>query len=151
MKKKIRTYYDVLGIGPDATDFDVRASYRALARIWHPDRNPMNRTEAEQRFQLIHKAYMFLKTAPQRDAYDRRLKAEAMQKVIAGNAKNTPPAREKNIQKLQRKSREVSVPREPGMLSKTIVNLKEILWPIAPAQNDETYQNPSSKKVKRYG
>ena len=37
-----RDYYEVLGVNRDATEDDLKKSYRRLAMKWHPDRNPDN-------------------------------------------------------------------------------------------------------------
>ncbi|GAI62921.1 unnamed protein product [marine sediment metagenome] len=48
--------YHILGIHPDAMDIVVKASFRALARKYHPDVNPGNES-AEEKFKQINNAY----------------------------------------------------------------------------------------------
>jgi DnaJ-class molecular chaperone len=65
-----RDFYEVLGIKRDASNKEVRAAFRRLARRYHPDVNPGN-TEAETRFKEINQAYEVLSDAERRKAYDR--------------------------------------------------------------------------------
>jgi len=65
-----RDYYDVLGLGRDCTDADLKAAYRKLAMQHHPDRNPGN-PEAEERFKEASEAYAVLSDADKRATYDR--------------------------------------------------------------------------------
>lgn len=51
--------YDILGITRDATQREVKQTYRQLAMQYHPDRNP-NDPEAEERFKVIQMAYEVL-------------------------------------------------------------------------------------------
>lgn len=50
-------YYDVLKVNRNATEDDVKKSYRKLAMKWHPDKNPNNKKEAEANFKQISEAY----------------------------------------------------------------------------------------------
>jgi molecular chaperone DnaJ len=64
-----RDYYEVLGVNRDASDADLKASYRKLAMKWHPDRNPDN-PKAEENFKEAKEAYEVLADAQKRAAYD---------------------------------------------------------------------------------
>ena len=55
-------YYQVLGIGKNATEAEVKKAYRKLARKHHPDLNPDD-TAAEQKFQQINEANEVLSNA----------------------------------------------------------------------------------------
>jgi DnaJ-class molecular chaperone len=65
-----RDFYEVLGVKRDASEKDIRAAFRRLARRHHPDVNPGN-AEAEARFKEINQAYEVLSDAEHRKAYDR--------------------------------------------------------------------------------
>ncbi len=63
-------FYEVLGVSRDASDDEVKKSYRKLAMTYHPDRNNGSR-EAEEKFKQITEAYDVLRDANKRAAYDR--------------------------------------------------------------------------------
>ena len=65
-----RDYYEVLGIGREADDQQIKSAYRRLAREHHPDVNPGNH-EAEERFKEAAEAYSVLSDPQKRAAYDR--------------------------------------------------------------------------------
>lgn len=65
-----RDYYTTLGLRPDASEEEIRRTYRRLALEWHPDRNPGN-PRAEERFKEISEAYAVLMDPAKRGAYDR--------------------------------------------------------------------------------
>jgi len=64
-----RDYYEVLGVNRDASDDDIKKSYRRLAMKHHPDRNPDN-PKAEEHFKEAKEAYEVLSDANKRAAYD---------------------------------------------------------------------------------
>ena len=67
-------YYDVLGISPEATEQEIRAAYRSLAMLLHPDRLGDQRPElkrfAEERIRALNEAYEVLRDPARRAAYD---------------------------------------------------------------------------------
>ncbi len=65
-----KDYYKILGIGKDATDRDIKQVYRKLARKYHPDVNPGDKS-AEAKFKEINEAYEVLSDAEKRKKYDR--------------------------------------------------------------------------------
>ena len=65
-----RDYYDVLGVGRNADDKEIKSAYRKLAMANHPDRNPDDEAAAE-RFREASEAYEVLKDSQKRAAYDR--------------------------------------------------------------------------------
>jgi len=65
-----RDYYEVLGVGREATEQEIKSAYRKLALKYHPDRNPDNK-QAEDRFKEAAEAYAVLADAEKRGMYDR--------------------------------------------------------------------------------
>ena len=55
-------FYEVLEVSRDASDQELKTSYRRLAMQYHPDRNP-NNPEAEERFKACSEAYQVLSDA----------------------------------------------------------------------------------------
>ena len=64
-----RDYYEVLGVGRDATSDDLKAAFRKKARQLHPDVN--KEADAEERFKELNEAYAVLSDTEKRAAYDR--------------------------------------------------------------------------------
>ncbi len=65
-----RDYYEVLGVGRDASDEQIKKAYRSLARKYHPDRNPGDK-QAEAHFKEVQDAYDVLSDKTKRAQYDR--------------------------------------------------------------------------------
>ena len=65
-----RDYYEVLGVQKDASQKDIKKSYRKIAMKYHPDRNPDNK-EAEEKFKEAAEAYEVLSDEQKRARYDR--------------------------------------------------------------------------------
>ena len=66
-----RDYYKILGVSKDASPDEIKAAYRKLARKHHPDMNPDNKGEAEEKFKEISEAYDALIDPQKKAAYDR--------------------------------------------------------------------------------
>ncbi len=64
-----RDYYEVLGVGRDASERDIKKAYKRLAMKYHPDRNPGDK-EAEASFKEVKEAYEILTDADKKAAYD---------------------------------------------------------------------------------
>lgn len=69
MAVNYKEYYKLLGVGKTASDKDIKQAYRKLARKYHPDVNPGDKT-AEDRFKEISEAYEVLSDPDKRQKYD---------------------------------------------------------------------------------
>jgi molecular chaperone DnaJ len=63
-----RDLYEVLGVGRDASDAEIKRAFRRLAQQWHPDVN--QEAAADGRFKEINEAYQVLSDRQRRQAYD---------------------------------------------------------------------------------
>uniref|UniRef100_A0A2N9H3Y1 J domain-containing protein n=1 Tax=Fagus sylvatica TaxID=28930 RepID=A0A2N9H3Y1_FAGSY len=63
-------YYNILKVNRNASEDDLKKAYKRLAMIWHPDKNPVNKTEAEAKFKRISEAYDVLSDPQKRQIYD---------------------------------------------------------------------------------
>jgi DnaJ-class molecular chaperone len=63
----MRNYYDILGIGRDATQSQIKAAYRKLAKKYHPD--SAGSQEDKERFQEVQEAYAVLSDPEKRKMY----------------------------------------------------------------------------------
>ena len=64
-----RDYYEVLGIGKNATDAEIKSAYRKLAKKYHPDLNPGDK-DAEEKFKEVNEANDVLSDPDKRKRYD---------------------------------------------------------------------------------
>jgi molecular chaperone DnaJ len=65
----MRDLYEVLGVGRDASEPEIKKAYRRLAMEYHPDRNPGDK-KAEEQFKEASNAYKVLSDPDQRSRYD---------------------------------------------------------------------------------
>lgn len=64
-----KDYYQVLGVGRDASADDIKKAYRKLALQYHPDRNPGDKS-AEDKFKELNEAHQVLSDPQKRAKYD---------------------------------------------------------------------------------
>src|SRR3954465_5134386 len=60
--------YEILGLSRTASDEDIRKAYRKLARKYHPDLNPGDKS-AEERFKNVQEAYDALSDSKKKQMY----------------------------------------------------------------------------------
>ena len=66
-----RDYYEVLGIGKNASDEEIKKAYRKFAKKYHPDSSKEKGKEMEDKFKELNEAYEVLKDKDKRARYDR--------------------------------------------------------------------------------
>jgi hypothetical protein len=71
-------YYNVLGLEQNATKAEIKAAYRKLALVYHPDKNPGD-ASAQKKFLEIANAYRMLNDDLQRARYDRSLRDDDLE------------------------------------------------------------------------
>ena len=65
----MRNFYSVLRVAPKASEAEIKAAFRALAKTCHPDLKPGDR-QAEEAFQEAQRAYTYLSNSETRKMYD---------------------------------------------------------------------------------
>jgi len=63
-------YYKILEIDKNADDDDINKAYKRLSKIYHPDKNPNNKTDSEEKFKKINEAKNILLDKEKRKLYD---------------------------------------------------------------------------------
>ncbi len=65
-----RDYYEILGVQKSASTDEIKSAYRRMALKHHPDRNPSNKKESEEKFKEISESYAVLSDPQKRSQYD---------------------------------------------------------------------------------
>ena len=65
-----RDYYEILSVAREAGADEIKSAYRKAALRWHPDRNPDNKSQAEDKFREAAEAYSVLSDPQKRDVYN---------------------------------------------------------------------------------
>jgi hypothetical protein len=84
-----KSHYEVLGVARDAPPEVIKAAHQALARTYHPDRNPGDR-EASAKMAAINVACDILSNAAKRAQYDAELLLDGTDREPAKNAERAP-------------------------------------------------------------
>ena len=66
----MKDYYQILGVPDNASEEDIKSAFRKLAFKYHPDTNPGNERQAEEKFKEINEAYGVLGDKGKRQQYD---------------------------------------------------------------------------------
>ena len=106
-------HYEVLGVGPDATEREIKEAYRVQAMKWHPDRHSgaAAKGEADRRFKDLAVAYRTLRNAVERANYDRQLEQQLHREYNERQREQARQQREQNEQAQQKQTRQ-EAPRE---------------------------------------
>jgi len=89
---KPQDYYGTLNVPHNATSADIKKAFRALAKRYHPDKNP-NNSWAEEQFKRVQEAYGVLSDSQKRAKHDRDLRLyEASQRFRPTPSNNVRPS-----------------------------------------------------------
>ncbi|MEM6611893.1 MAG: J domain-containing protein [Cyanobacteria bacterium P01_C01_bin.72] len=83
---EVRNYYEMLGVGKNASSSEIKKAYRTLAIKYHPDRNLGNKA-AEEKFKDINEAYEILSDQTRRVQYDQSLNSKPFDNGFFGRSK----------------------------------------------------------------
>jgi len=100
-------YYEILGVGPKATDQEIKEAYRREAMKWHPDRHngAAAKGEADRRFKDLAVAYRTLRNPAVRADYDRQLEQQLRREYEARQQEQARQQRTQNEQAQRKQSR----------------------------------------------
>ena len=80
-----KNYYDILGVGKDASADDIKKAYRNMAKKYHPDLNKDN-PQAAEKFKEVNEAYECLSDPQKKSNYDTYGSAEGAGDFFGGGA-----------------------------------------------------------------
>lgn len=100
-------HYEILGVGPDAAEQQIKEAYRREAMKWHPDRHDGGaaKGEADRRFKDLAVAYRTLRNPVERANYDRQLEQKLRQEYEARQKEQARQQRPQNEHTQQRQTR----------------------------------------------
>ena len=98
---RAENYYLILEVSPNASIQDIKASFRRLARQYHPDLNP-NDAIAAERFKQISQAYDILSDTTKRRRYDRDYPVYRQQKTNSTQTLIPKTAKEYYLRAIQK-------------------------------------------------
>jgi len=84
-----KDYYQILNVNENASEVDIKKAYRRLALKYHPDRNPADKTAAEEKFKEISEAYGVLIDPEKRRGYDQFCRTGRKDKFTHGDFRHT--------------------------------------------------------------
>jgi DnaJ-class molecular chaperone len=93
--KKLKHYYDILGVSPDASPKAIQRAFWKAAQKLHPDINPD--VDALEQFKEVVEAYRALKGTEARNDYDARVISEYCQSFLGSFEANKKPGKEKHL------------------------------------------------------
>ena len=91
-----RDVYEVLEVHPRAHQLVIKAAYRVLASLYHPDRDPSG--TATRKMAELNAAYAKVRTRAERDGYDRARKAQSTVAVTVGSTHSPDRATRRSAQ-----------------------------------------------------
>lgn len=89
-----KSLYEILNVQPDASTDEIKAGFRRLALIHHPDKNG-NSPESQVNFQIINNAYSTLSSPEKREAYDTYLNTSSVYRDKSGDTSTGPSLKNK--------------------------------------------------------
>lgn len=106
------THYDTLEVARGASPAVIRAAYKSLSQVWHPDRNSHRAAQAELQMTRLNVAYAVLSDSANRKRYDAEL--EAMAEHRSGDWRNTAGPTEDADFRASRDQRDASAVKAKG-------------------------------------
>ncbi|MBE9064197.1 J domain-containing protein [cf. Phormidesmis sp. LEGE 11477] len=88
-----RSYYDLLGLRPNASVQEIRRAYRDLSKLYHPDTTELESAIATRKFQALNEAYAVLSSPEKRLGYDYKIGYSrlSVMRPLSANAPGGPP------------------------------------------------------------
>jgi len=144
-------YYSILNVSQDASEDEIRGSYRRLSLIFHPDKHQTEKEKeaAIAQFQRITKAYEVLSDPTQRAIYDLYGEEGIQSKMQLGPVLTTPSEIKAEFERVQREKDEARLRaqlRPKGSVTTTI-DASSLFDSYPPLQNSKYSLSPRKKKV----